>query len=97
MRLNEIRQDINEIDRQLIELLEARMSLVNQVTHYKLENQMPVLDQSREEVILQTVSAKVADKAFEPAITRTFQTILEMSRQFQKSRLEEEASDAKPY
>lgn len=63
MRLEEIRQEINSIDHHLVALLEKRMALVEQVTAYKLANHLPVLDQVRENQILDRVSYLVKDQA----------------------------------
>ncbi|HES4983603.1 TPA: chorismate mutase [Streptococcus pyogenes] len=87
MRLEEIRQEINSIDHHLVALLEKRMALVEQVTAYKLANHLPVLDQARENQILDRVSYLVKDQAFEPAIHETFKTIMSLSRQYQTQRL----------
>ncbi|HES5227304.1 TPA: chorismate mutase [Streptococcus pyogenes] len=87
MRLEEIRQEINSIDHHLVALLEKRMALVEQVTAYKLANHLPVLDQARENQILDRVSYLVKDQAFESAIHETFKTIMSLSRQYQTQRL----------
>lgn len=71
----------------MVALLEKRMALVEQVTAYKLANHLPVLDQARENQILDRVSYLVKDQAFEPAIHETFKTIMSLSRQYQTQRL----------
>lgn len=40
--LNELRQQINEIDEQIIGLLNSRMNTVMKVSRYKKENNLPV-------------------------------------------------------
>ena len=87
MRLEEIRQEIKGIDQHLVALLEKRMALVEQVTAYKLANQLPVLDQARENQILDRVSRLVKDQAFKPVIHETFKTIMSLSRQYQTQHL----------
>ena len=51
MDLNEIRQEIDKIDSQLIELLEKRMDCTKAVGEYKLKNNIPILDTKRQQLI----------------------------------------------
>ncbi len=59
MDLDCIREQINTIDSQLVELLEKRMELVDQVTAYKRATGKPVLDTSRENAVLERVGKLV--------------------------------------
>lgn len=43
MDLTQLRKDIDEIDRQLVELYEQRMDICKRVAEYKIENHKPVL------------------------------------------------------
>ena len=62
MNLEELRQEINQIDDELVVLLEKRMKLVNQVATYKQETGKAVLDAKREEVILGRVADHVENQ-----------------------------------
>ena len=46
--LNEIRNNIDKIDSQLVELFEERMKLTTEVAEYKIETGKKVLDPARE-------------------------------------------------
>ena len=46
--LNEIRNNIDKIDSQLVELFEERMKLTTEVAEYKIETGKKVLDTQRE-------------------------------------------------
>ena len=52
MDLDSIRQEIDQIDDQIVKLLEERMHLVEDVVAYKKASGKPILDTKREEVIL---------------------------------------------
>ncbi|MFZ2846581.1 MAG: chorismate mutase, partial [Lactococcus chungangensis] len=56
MNLDDIRSDIDTLDAQLVQLLEARMTLVSQVATFKKMTGGRVLDNSRELVILDRVA-----------------------------------------
>ena len=43
------RQQIDEIDSQIVELFEKRMEVANEVAKYKMETGKPVYDKEREE------------------------------------------------
>ncbi|MDO4666285.1 MAG: chorismate mutase [Streptococcus sp.] len=87
MDLTEIRQEIDQVDNELVALLEKRMKLVAQVLHYKQSTGKTVLDKGREQVILEKVANQVDDKIYEESIVQTFSDILKNSRQYQEKRL----------
>ena len=53
--LKEIRKDIDKIDNQLIELFKQRMDCAKEVGIYKQANNIPVLNEGRENEILDDV------------------------------------------
>ncbi|HEM5295365.1 chorismate mutase [Streptococcus suis] len=87
MNLDCIREQINTIDSQLVELLEKRMELVDQVTAYKRATGKPVLDTSRENAVLERVGKLVQKDDYRSAIQATFSDIMTQSRTYQSSKL----------
>ena len=59
MDLNELRNEINQIDEELLNLFLRRMDVAEQVADYKRANHLPIYQPQREREILK----KVADKA----------------------------------
>lgn len=53
MDLEQLRDGINNIDHQLMELLDKRLELVKQVGAYKKENKLPIVDNDRQKFILE--------------------------------------------
>lgn len=53
MDLEQLREGINNIDHQLMELLDKRFELVKQVGAYKKENKLPIVDNDRQKFILE--------------------------------------------
>lgn len=51
--LSKARDEIDNIDTQIIKLFEQRMDIVKDVANYKIENNLPVLDSSRENMMLE--------------------------------------------
>ncbi len=83
MDLDTIRQEIDKIDDQIVQLLEERMHLVEGVVAYKKATGKPILDTKREEVIFEKVKSRVSNKKYEEAIVETFSDILKRSRNYQ--------------
>ena len=79
MDLNDLRLEIDEIDRCIVELFCKRMEVSVKVSQYKIENGLPVLDANRERKKL----AKISEMAGEDmaGYARTlYNTIFDMSR-----------------
>ncbi|CAK1608520.1 chorismate mutase [Streptococcus oralis] len=83
MNLDIIRQEIDQIDDQIVKLLEERMLLVEGVVAYKKASGKPILDSKREEVIFEKVKNRVEDKRYQETIVATFSDILKRSRDYQ--------------
>lgn len=83
MDLDIIRQEIDQIDDQIVKLLEERMRLVEGVVAYKKASGKPILDTKREGVIFEKVGSRVEDKRYQETIVATFSDILKRSRDYQ--------------
>ena len=83
MNLDMIRQEIDQIDDQIVKLLEERMHLVEGVVAYKKSSGKPILDTKREEVIFEKVKNRVEDKRYQETIVATFSDLLKRSRDYQ--------------
>ena len=83
MDLDIIRQEIDQIDDQIVKLLEERMHLVEDVVAYKKASGKAILDTKREEVIFEKVRSRIGDKRYQETIVATFSDILKRSRDYQ--------------
>ena len=83
MDLDNIRQEIDKIDDQIVQLLEERMHLVEGVIAYKKASGKSILDTKREEVIFEKVKSRVGNKKYEDTIVASFSDILKRSRDYQ--------------
>lgn len=83
MDLDIIRQEIDQIDDQIVKLLEERMHLVEGVVAYKKASGKSILDTKREAVIFEKVRSRVEDKRYQETIVATFSDILKRSRDYQ--------------
>ena len=87
MDLAIIRQEIDQIDDQIVKLLEERMHLVEGVVAYKKASGKPILDSKREEVIFEKVRNRVTNKSYQETIVATFSDLLKRSRDYQEQNI----------
>jgi len=78
MELSEIREKINSVDDQLLDLFLQRMDLAEEVAAYKNEHNQPILNKTREREILAKVMEKAGDR--EQYAYHLFSTLMELSR-----------------
>ena len=85
MELQKLREEINNIDRELVDLFVKRMGISAQVADYKKAHNMPIFVPAREREILQEVATMAgADMA---NYTRVLYSMLfELSRSYQRRR-----------
>ena len=88
MNLQEIRTEIDSIDEELVSLFIRRMNCAEQVAKYKMENNMPILDSSRERALLNKIS-DLSGEEFEEYTRTLYSTILSLSRSYQHKAMNE--------
>lgn len=77
------RQQIDEIDSQIVELFERRMKVANEVAKYKIETGKAVYDKEREEQKLDKLGAMSHGEFNEHAVRELFSQIMSISRKYQ--------------
>ena len=80
--LSIIREKINNIDNQIVELWKERMETALAVAQYKKENNLPVLDAKRERELLDRIS-NMAGEELEVYSRVLYDTIMTVSRSYQ--------------
>ena len=84
--LNKLRDEINETDREIVELFRKRMNIAASVATYKKEHGLPVLDAARERALLSRVS-DMAGEELDGYARTLYHTMLDVSRAYQYTRL----------
>lgn len=92
MDLLELRNELDGIDKQIVELYEKRMEVCEQVAAYKIETGKRVFDKERENQKLKAVSAMTHNEFNAYGITELFEQIMAMSRKLQYKLLAEHQS-----
>lgn len=83
MEINDLRKEIDTVDKELVSLFAKRMEISRQVAEYKKANNLPIHVPSRERDILQEV-AKLAGSDLENYTRVLYSMIFELSRSFQR-------------
>jgi len=81
MNLNEIRDEIDEIDTKIVDLICRRFDAVKKVAEYKRENNIKVLNKGRENDVIKKVSDKTDSYKFE--VSKTYMALMNISKSTQ--------------
>ena len=81
-KLNELRENIDKIDRELVDLFCRRMDTASQIAEYKRESGMPVYDPIREREKLTAVS-NLAAEGMDNYVKQIYSLLFEVSRDYQ--------------
>lgn len=92
MDLLELREQIDEIDADIVRLYEKRMEISKQVAEYKIETGKKVFDKTREEEKLRKVKGLTHNDFNSHGIEELFEQIMSMSRKLQYQLLAEHGS-----
>ncbi len=85
--LQELREQLDEVDAQIVKLYEERMRICGQVGEYKVETGRKVFDRQREKEKLQDVAGRVSSAFDKKGIQELYQQLMSMSRKLQYQQL----------
>lgn len=88
--INKLREEINAIDAEMVELFKKRMAIAASVAEYKKEHGLPVLDAARERALLERISQMAGDELGSYART-LYHTMLDVSKAYQHTFLNPES------
>lgn len=83
MDLNEIRQQIDSVDRELVTLFEKRMNIVKDVALYKQERKMAILQPEREKIVIDKARQLMKTEALKDKVGFFFETLMDISKNSQ--------------
>jgi len=87
--LENLRERIDTIDKELIALFEERMNVLNDIAEYKIKNNLPILNQNREDIVISKVKAIVKNKDYTDSAADLIKDIMEISKKFQQKLISE--------
>ena len=90
MMLEEQRQKIDQIDRQIVALFEERTNVVEEVAKIKLDNDIPILDSGREGQVILKVQSYLKDESLKDELAELYTELMRISRKHQKKWIEKQ-------
>jgi len=90
MTLEELRNQIDVLDRQLVELLSERARAAQRIGHLKAATSLPVYEPGREKVIYANVRAANKGPLPDIELTHIYERIIDVMRSLQKDELASE-------
>jgi chorismate mutase/prephenate dehydratase len=86
MDLNELRKQIDDIDRQIVSLYEERMALALKIGELKAAAGLPIHDPAREAEKIAAVQGMAGSEFTREELTKLYKQIFATSRKYQKVR-----------
>lgn len=83
------RAEIDAIDQELVKLFERRMDAVAEIARIKKAHKLPILDQSREDKVLDKVRGLTENKAYEDSVEDLFRSLMTITKAFETKKSEE--------
>ena len=83
-KLDDARNKINAIDREMARLFEERMHNVIDVINYKKENNLPIFDSSREEEVINNNLDNILEESIKPYYKKFIKNNMDISKEYQQ-------------
>lgn len=93
--LEDFRKEIDEVDKELTALFEKRMEIVSEVFKYKIENNIPILNSTREGEIIRKNTDRLNNKKLEHYLKGFFIKVLDLSKSYQDHEINHAKSQIK--
>ncbi|KOF57570.1 MULTISPECIES: shikimate dehydrogenase [Clostridium] len=85
--LDNIRNEIDEVDRKLTKLFEKRMELVKKVADYKKKNNLPVLNSKREKEVITKNISYLKNKELSNSLEALFINLMNVSKKLEENEM----------
>ena len=86
-RLDEFRVSIDDIDRRIVELINERTRVVEEIGRIKREAQLPVYEPKREEQVFANITSANQGPIPSDSVRRIFERIIDEMRSIQRQRM----------
>ena len=83
--LEQYRNEIDEIDKELVKLFEKRMDVCKKVGEYKKEHGLKIFVPEREQAIVEKRTGQTQNPVYRPYVAEFFEGLMQISRRLQKT------------
>lgn len=87
-KLQELRSQIDNIDENIVQLYEKRLRLVEGVAEYKKLNNAEVLQQNRENDVIEKAVEHLSDSTYAPQVVSLMTSIMDISKDLQRQKID---------
>ncbi|KPI52311.1 PheA [Clostridioides difficile] len=91
--LTRYRNEIDDIDKELIQLFEKRMNTVLEIAKHKMKNNTTIFQKDREEKVLSKAVDNLDNKGYSQETIQFFNSIMEISRGLQKRIMDDDKEE----
>jgi chorismate mutase len=95
LRLDEFRVSIDDIDRRIVELINERTRVVEEIGRVKREAQLPVYEPKREEQVFANITSANRGPIPSDSVRRIFERIIDEMRTLQRRKISPHPEDPK--
>ncbi|MGX7418223.1 chorismate mutase [Carnobacterium gallinarum] len=83
--LEKQRQEIDQLDRELVALFEKRMAVVTEIGEIKKSQNLPIFDEAREDAVIQRAKKRLINSEYAPYIDEFFTDLMKTTKKFQQN------------
>ena len=88
--LENLREKIDTIDREMIALFEKRMDVVCDIAKYKKKNKLPILNQGREDIVISKVKSIIKNNDYTDSAAAFIKEVMGISKDLQQKIIHQE-------
>jgi chorismate mutase-like protein len=92
-KLDQFRVLIDDVDRRIVELLNERTHVVEEIGRVKRQGKLPIYEPKREEQVFANVTGCNGGPMTREALCRIFERIIDEMRTIQRARMESEETN----
>jgi chorismate mutase/prephenate dehydratase len=85
--LNDYRNKIDEIDEKIVKLFEERMKVVVGIAEYKIQNEIPILNEGRENEVIKKNQDRLENKELNNSLEEFYKSFMKISRNYQSEKI----------
>lgn len=89
MELNKAREEISNIDIEIVKLLEKRFNIADEIGHYKIKHNLPIYDEDREKSVVENCISHLENKEYAKCIDDIYFQIMRSCKDIQNNLKEE--------
>ncbi len=82
--LSKLREEINNIDKEMANLFEKRMGIAKEVAQFKIKNSMPVFDEKREIQVIEKNLSNIENDEIKDYYTLFIKDVMKISKKYQE-------------